>query len=536
MGADNYKKKQLKLLPKSTIINTSNNIEEDSEKESSKLHGKLRNLFSGIESVEQSNFLLQKLVDINNPHGDSDLTELYHNTELLIETEVELSSAKSISSKVQKIAGWFVYFQKALQFFYLMKCYQVNPFIVEGHKGNALHICCTENMHEFLRLLLTPNYKYSDGSKEFNLSEGVMSVMHFSRNTAAHLCCIWNNWECLEILIDACKQLESAEQNSKKKSQKNFFSMERTNFRGWTASDLNNSSKKFPRSLRHAKKHRDLLECLKTDPPNSLTCSQNKLELYDSAYTYCIIAKADSEDPKKTTIYRQLEHIQNNWRLKGSFQIQIVESHFNSTIDADLEYNRSYLKKVEKNNYFYLVRADHRLVFTVAKLLQLKIYDHRKEYFTSCKKIYRKNYEPFRDIQKQQTMIYLLTNEFNLFRYHQQGMVISHFPIHHFKARNRIETYWTRYRFWLMLNILTPGYKPQYNTPITKIALYCGIQHGFYFGFLITYTSWLCPLALIGLALFIWSFISNEAGSNDGNNLGRSNLKGTRVEMTFRCL
>ena len=145
----------------------------------------------------------------------------------------------------------------------------------------------------------------------------------------------------------------------------------------------------------------------------------------------------------------------------------------------------------------------------------MKVYDQRNRYFTTYKKLYKQNYEPFRDIQVQQIMIFLIMKEFNMFKYYANGIIIDHFPIHHFKTRKKIVKYWKKYFYELFFGMLRPGYNPRALTPITKIAQYCGIQHGFYMGFLVNYTSWLIPMSIIGLICYIYGYFAPPGHDNE---------------------
>lgn len=46
--------------------------------------------------------------------------------------------------------------------------------------------------------------------------------------------------------------------------------------------------------------------------------------------------------------------------------------------------------------------------------------------------------------------------------------------------------------------------------PLNEIAFYHGIQHGFYFAFLTTFTAFLLPLALVGLGVWIYNLFETE--------------------------
>ena len=96
-------------------------------------------------------------------------------------------------------------------------------------------------------------------------------------------------------------------------------------------------------------------------------------------------------------------------------------------------------------------------------------------------------------------ILYLLEKEFDLMSYTEKGIVKEHFPCHHFNYRSNIAKFWNKY-FWVtLLEPLSPVHLESALLPIKQIAFYHGIQNGFYFGYLITFTAFMLPLAIIGL-------------------------------------
>jgi len=140
-------------------------------------------------------------------------------------------------------------------------------------------------------------------------------------------------------------------------------------------------------------------------------------------------------------------------------------------------------------------------------MLKLRVYDQRNGYFSKYTAAFKRNYEPFRDIQKQQIIIFLIMLEFNIFKYHNKGIVRHHYPVHHFPIRVKLGSYFKKYLWRLMIDLLTPNFSNTLLTPIKKLAFYSGTQNGFYMGFLITYTSLLFPIGLIGLGIYIAGII-----------------------------
>lgn len=79
---------------------------------------------------------------------------------------------------------------------------------------------------------------------------------------------------------------------------------------------------------------------------------------------------------------------------------------------------------------------------------------------------------------------------------------MEHFPLHD-EYRKQINLSWHKYKVRLFFGLLTGDYI-RYMQPINFIANYYGEKTGFYFAWLLFYTSWLMVPALPGLALFIY--------------------------------
>ena len=81
-------------------------------------------------------------------------------------------------------------------------------------------------------------------------------------------------------------------------------------------------------------------------------------------------------------------------------------------------------------------------------------------------------------------------------------MIVDHFPLHD-EFKNTINTSWNENRTGLFFGFLTGNYQ-KYMQPINFIAHYYGEKTGFYFAWLVFYTSWLLVPGIPGLALFAY--------------------------------
>lgn len=61
--------------------------------------------------------------------------------------------------------------------------------------------------------------------------------------------------------------------------------------------------------------------------------------------------------------------------------------------------------------------------------------------------------------------------------------------------------------------------------PLKQIAFYHGVQNGFYFGYLITFTAFLLPLSLVGLGAWVYNIIDTDEA-----------LKLNRRLLPFTCI
>ncbi|CDW85080.1 anoctamin-like protein [Stylonychia lemnae] len=114
-------------------------------------------------------------------------------------------------------------------------------------------------------------------------------------------------------------------------------------------------------------------------------------------------------------------------------------------------------------------------------------------------------YEQFQARQKQFLMMKIFEQEIDVDYYKKAGVIIDHFPLHD-AFKNTIDESWRQYRFALFFGFITGRYK-HYMQPLHFIARYYGEKMGFYFAYLLFYTSWLIIPAIPGLALFIYQMI-----------------------------
>jgi hypothetical protein len=96
----------------------------------------------------------------------------------------------------------------------------------------------------------------------------------------------------------------------------------------------------------------------------------------------------------------------------------------------------------------------------------------------------------------------IFEQEIDLDYYKKVGVIVDHFPLHD-EFKNTIQKSWQEYRTRLFFSFLTGSYI-KYMQPLNFIANYYGEKMGFYFAWLMFYTSWLLIPAIPGIALFIY--------------------------------
>lgn len=87
------------------------------------------------------------------------------------------------------------------------------------------------------------------------------------------------------------------------------------------------------------------------------------------------------------------------------------------------------------------------------------------------------------------------------------------------KNRKQISECWHQYKWSLVRGFLTPSRWEKSMAPLTYISDYYGEKYGFYFAWLIHYTSWLLMPSLFGLILAVYQIITGMSHGNSSNEL-----------------
>lgn len=345
------------LINKSQDNNRESDI-PDKEQELMKSHNRRRSVINSIfEDLEdlvdtldgegEAKIMLDRLVQESKNAERPDLSEIYDNSRIYIIGHDENNIKKNYGHachNAQLVLRWYAYFNKAEQMFYLMKNLNVSPFRQSSNGRSAIHILCIENRPELLEILNSADYYLIGDGVKVDLSKALNTTSGYGVNTPAHHCLIWGNWRCLDIII------------------KRNVDLTVNNFRGKSSLDLiRDINLKYFKVLKSFYETKWIEDCLSADKINSIECSDKKLNRFNSAFTYCIVTQADSHNPRETTVYRQLKHIQENWAAKGNFKIQVLEGVYaNDKSSKNRVYDKTFENDVKKRVFTYYISYKSR--------------------------------------------------------------------------------------------------------------------------------------------------------------------------------
>ena len=303
------------------------------------------------------------------------------------------------------------------------------------------------------------------------------------------------------------------------KNQIKIFSV--VNNRGWNALELSVMPKKTKESeeaFAVFEKYKEITyqaKCfyvLKSYPLNSVKIEADSVFTIANPYQYMLITQADNQQIEKASIYIQLNRIAQNVKqmtgnlgkltfkfYKGTNNVTMQQwsaeniakensywTHLKKLLtcqcrmpkfsELSQEMKEKKFQKILKNNqYIYLVKIDQVTMNHVAKILGFKVFDVKKKYYKEIDLEDTSDNEPFRDIQIQQMIIYLLEQEFDLQQYTEIGLVKEHFPCHHFEDRKNISDLWKKYFTKTLFEPLSPVEVQDALVPLKQIAFYHGI-------------------------------------------------------------
>ena len=136
--------------------------------------------------------------------------------------------------------------------------------------------------------------------------------------------------------------------------------------------------------------------------------------------------------------------------------------------------------KPEKQDFedyeIFVIHIGRSIVKKFAKENNMVVYDSVGNYLEPYDETRRAHYERFRDLMKQEIILNILRSEFDLDKFHRVGIIIDHFPLHHYTERDTIIRYWKKWAFNALVNPVNPFQEsPKVYIPVVQIGYYHGI-------------------------------------------------------------
>ena len=135
-------------------------------------------------------------------------------------------------------------------------------------------------------------------------------------------------------------------------------------------------------------------------------------------------------------------------------------------------------------------------------------------------------FDQFNARQLQTIILETLEQEMDIDYLVKSGVILNHFPVH-LPERKLIYESWLEYRWRLSSGMLLTGFLKNMQ-PLNFIKDYYGEKFGFYFAWLIHYTGWLIPVAIIG---FIFGTIMVIQSIDEGK--GYSQLLSSPISILY---
>lgn len=398
---------------------------------------------------------------------------------------------QSYIRKIQKICSYLIVFGDIDTLCKFYQAYSLSPFYPCIGGNSYLHIACIRRNIDFLIKLTSIQYRLSKNStKTIDMNRALQVSTIDTLDTPFHLCAKFDFIRGFQYL---------------KKLGAKFDDI---NLRGWSPLELARDTnlefvlEKKDYRLQNIKRY---ISGTKQEAFNSLTCSNSKLKGYDIPYVYCIIAKNDvNPSRKEALVHSMLLNIET--RFQGKVFFQVIQGYKSIKKSSNLfaETKKLYSMKGDDerpkkvSDYaIYLIGLDKELARSLADEDRVKVYDMFLNYQTTFDQSKQDNYEPFRDTQLQAFLVQLFSFEFDMRSLTKQGLILDHFPVHHFHHKARIIEFWRSHFFVTFFSSLWPMSYSRSFRPLAHISFYHGLQVGFLMGFITTYTVWLLPLGIL---------------------------------------
>lgn len=209
-----------------------------------------------------------------------------------------------------------------------------------------------------------------------------------------------------------------------------------------------------------------------------------------------------NEAIESNVVVKQVHNIKEKYRrFGGGIKIDMIKG-FRVRVRT-----RKYLWMCKEtfDSWFIVITVSHELLMKFAYDEQMDAYNMRNRYHTVFSKgsIDEDDLEPLKHSQKVHILMNLIKNEFDISGTMNRNLVVKYFPLHDYRMLNLIMNSWKEH--WFLIHFKDIFYSTHKNLMkvISMIAMYHGVQQGFYFGFLSVYTNSLFWLALMGIGSLV---------------------------------
>ena len=226
---------------------------------------------------------------------------------------------------------------------------------------------------------------------------------------------------------------------------------------------------------------------------------KQKLAHYDTP-DYCIVTRADTVN----VLRLQLDSLVSRGGIYYSVFDKIEE-------EEDFKKAEEGTKRGETDTIVLVLYFDDSVIDLMGEILEVECRMSKYDCVMPFKCYASDMYDQFNSRQHISIVLETLNQELDMDYLRKSGVILDHFPVH-MPERDLIEVSWNEYRWRLSAGMIFTGFMRNMQ-PINFIKDYYGEKFGFYFAWLIHYTGWLIPIAIVGVVLGVMMIVS---GLSDG--------------------
>jgi len=436
---------------------------------------------------------------------------------------------------LQRILPWVLYLGKNIGYKWISE-FGLNPFKLQGGM-NTLHIICRLHLNsgapvsvrhnsfieKSLKKLTKKNFVLKNNSP-ITWKEILAIKTNENYDTALHYCCYNSASDLFSILAEKVKVDDITE----------------VNLRGWTYHDMIPSSHPNFKIIKKNVQERKTASLLEE---SELTLNWFHQQIYESQpdETLCLVAledniyrkklyASDTRNQPKSIVEGQLFNVQSNCKRKFNlkmdsdnleFRVLSPEGRrrklvvvFGSVFQQLLCFWRVFMcaRRQDIQNYnIYTLRIGDILMKNIFQNEGLIAYNMVDGYLEQYNKENEKKYENFKEIDQNYVIRMLLSDEVDIDLLRESSILIDMFPLHNYRRRKIIVQYWKEHFFKILCSPIIPFFEDkQILFIVVLISHYYGVQHGMFFQFVITFTSWCLLIGVFGLVVYILGILFNS--------------------------